>query len=188
METPGMSDLEAWVMVATVVAGGVAVDAMTRMLARVHPPSYFGLSELIQGFGRTISWLGFAVRLGIPLAVGAAAGLLAGVAAGAGAGFFGALLVAWPPLVHDHLLPDGAQDRKAEVRVLYVLYAISYAALGAAGALLATSTAAAVGLGPVGRWLAATEVPSSTDILTEVVLLAVGFSLAFIARKLHERF
>ena len=169
-----MAETGAWTLVAAALAGGVADDAATRVLARVHPPSYFGLNELIRGFDRAISIRGFAVRLGIPFACGSAAGLLAGVPAGAGAGFLGALLVVWPPLTHDHLLPYTAQDRKTEVRVAYVLYAFSYAAIGMAGASLATYVAAAIGLGPVGRWLAATEVPASTDVLTGLVVLLWG--------------
>ena len=183
-----MTETGAWTLVAVVLAGGVAVDAATRVLARAHPPSYFGLTELIRGLDRAVSIRGFAARLGIPFACGAAAGLLAGVPAGMGAGILGALLVVWPPLMYDHLLPYAAQDRKTEVRVAYVLYAVSYAALGTAGAALATYAAAAIGLGPVGRWIAATEVPSSTELLAGVIGGLVGPLLLYATRKLTGRF
>ena len=183
-----MAETDAWILVVTVLAGAVAVDMATRVLARAHPPSYFGMNELIQGFGRAISIRGFVVRLGIPFACGAMAGLLAGVPAGASVGFLGALLVVWPPLIHDHLLPYAAQDRKTAVRVAYTLYAISYAAIGTAGASLATYAAAAIGIGPVGRWLAATEVPASTDILTGLVVLVLGSTMLYVFQKINERF
>ena len=37
------------------------------------------------------------------------------------------------------------------MRLAYVLYAVSYAALGTAGAALATHAAAAIRIGPIGR-------------------------------------
>ena len=185
-----MAEIDAWALVVAAVVGGIAVDAATRLLARAHPPSYFGISELIRGFDRAVSIRGFAARLGIPFACGAAAGFLAGVPAGTGAGIIGALLVVWPPLTHDHLLPDAAQDRKTEVRLAYVLYVVSYAALGTAGAALATYAAVVIGLGPIGRWLAATEVPTSTDVFTGlatgIAALILGAAGSYAARRLTK--
>lgn len=128
--------LEAAWLLLTVAGGGVLVEGVTKLLARVHPPSYFGVSELIRGFSRDISWYGLLVRLAIPFACGAVVGFLNPEyrgTAGAGAAALGALLVIWPPMVHEDLLPYGAMERQTEVRIVYVLYFVSYLLLGLAG-------------------------------------------------------
>ena len=181
---------EAWWLLVTVAACGVAVELATRALARVHPPSYFGISELIRGFNRDTSPFGFVVRLALPFVAGALAGLLNpedSAAAGAAASGFGALLTVWPPLVHDHLLPDAAWGRKTEVRVIYVLYFAAFVLLGLAGGTLGGYGAEFVP-GPVANWLSMTEVPSSTQVLGSVMGGIVGSVALGVVWRLLSRF
>lgn len=179
-----------WLLV-TVALVAVALERSTALLARVHPPSYFGMSEVIRGFDRDISRLGFILRPAMPFAAGAGAGLLnpdSAAAAGAAAAGLGAALAVWPALVHDHLLPHTAWDRRTEVRVVYVLYVASFVLIGLAGGLLVSRAAGSIELGPIGRWFAATEVPTSTDIVTDLVVMVVGLALLALARQITRRF
>lgn len=177
-------------LIATVLIGGLAVELATRLLARVHPESYFGMSELIRGLDRDLSWRGFAVRLAIPFAAGACAGLLnpeARAAAGAAAAGLGALLAVWPPLIHDHLLPDGAWDRRSEVRVVYVFYVIAYLLLGLAGGALAGRAMEEFGPTGIARWFAEAEIPSLAEIITSVIAGLIGALILGVVRSLAKR-
>lgn len=183
--------LEAVWLLGTAVAGGLGIELATRFLARVHPYSYFGISELIGGLGRDLSWCGFTVRLAIPFIFGALVGLLnpeTGGAAGAAAGAVGALVAVWPPLVHDHLLPDNAWDRKNEVRVVYILYIISYLLLGLAGGALAGLAAVEFAPTAIANWFGEVQVPALTNILASLVAGVVGAALLGFAKWLVQRF
>lgn len=184
--------LEAGWLLGTVVAGGLLVELGTRLLARVHPSSYFGMSELfVAGLGRDLSWRGFVVRLAIPFFFGALVSLLnpgAGSSAGAAAGGLGALLAVWPPLVYDHLLPRTAWGREKEIRVVYVLYIISYLLLGLAGGGLAGLAAAEFAPTAVADWFAGVEVPTSTTILGGLIVFGIGTVLLHLVERLRRRF
>ena len=177
-------------LIVTVLVGGLAVELATRLLARVHPESYFGVSELIRGLDRELSWRGFAVRLAIPFTAGACVGLLnpeSRGAAGAAAATLGALLAVWPSLIHDHLLPHGAWDRKSEVRVVYVFYVIAYLLLGLAGGAVAGRAMEEFGPSGIARWFAEAEIPSLAEIITSVIAGLIGALILGIARSLAKR-
>ena len=145
---------------------------------------------MIRGFDRDISLFGFAVRLALPFVAGVVAGLLnpeASSSAGAAAAGLGALVAVWPPLVNDDLRPPAAWGRETEVQVVYVLYVAAFVLLGLAGGSLASYAAAAFAPSPVSDWLAATEVPSSTSILTGLVLIPLGSAILYAVRLLVGR-
>lgn len=166
-------------LIATVLIGALVVAVATRISARVHPSSYFGISELISGLDRPLSWRGFSLRLAVPLVAGAIVGLLnpeARAAAGAASAGLAALLVVWSPLQYDHLLPYAVQDRQREVRVIYVLYLITHILLGLAGGSLAGLAMEQLAPSNIARWFAAAEIPTLTQILSGVIpiLIAAG--------------
>lgn len=169
--------LDAIRLIMTVLAGGLAIELSIRVLARVHPESYFGLSELIRGLDRDLSWRGFILRLVIPLVAGAVVGLLnpeARIAAGAASAGLGALLVIWPPLIHDHLLPHGTHQHKNAVRVIYVLYLIAFLLLGLVGGAVAGLAMEKLGPSGIAQWFAEAEVPTLTQILAGVIAMPLG--------------
>lgn len=172
-------------LIAAVLIGALAVAVATRVSARVHPSSYFGLSELITGLDRPLSWRGFALRLAIPFVAGAIVGLLnpeARAAAGAAAAGLAALLVVWSPLQYDHLLPYEVQDRQREVRILYVLYLISHISLGLAGGALAGLAVEQLAPSNIAQWFADAEIPTSTQILGGAIggILGTGILTAVV--------
>ena len=182
--------LDAIRLILSVIIGGLAVDLSIRLLARVHPSSYFGLSELIRGLDRRLSWRGFALRLAIPLIFGAIVGSLnpeARGAAGAASAAVGALLVVWPPLIYDHLLPDGTWRYKNEVRLIYVLYFCAYLLLGFAGGSLAGRAIEEFAPSSIARWFAEAEIPTSTEVLGGLLAWAVGTLALYIVRRFAER-
>lgn len=177
-------------LIATVLIGALVVAVATRVSARVHPSSYFGMSELISGLDRPLSWRGFALRLAVPLVAGAVVGLFnpeARAAAGAASAGLAALLVIWSPLLYDYMLPYAVQDRQREVRIIYVLYLIAHVLLGLAGGSLAGF--AMEQLAPSGfvRWFVDTQIPSSTDVLGGVVGGLVGLGILAIVNRLATR-
>lgn len=179
--------LDAIRLILSVLIGAIAVEMATRTLARVHPESYFGISELIGGLDRNLSWRGFGLRLLLPFFAGAVVGLLnpeARATAGAAAAGLGALLAVWPPLIHDHLLPDSVWDRKNEVRVVYVLYLIAYLLLGLAGGALAGLAMEQWGPSGIARWFAEVEIPTATQVLAGVVAAPLGVGVLAIVKWL----
>lgn len=178
-------------LIVTVLVGGLAVELATRLLARVHPESYFGISDLIRGLGRDLSWRGFAARLAIPFVAGACVGLLnpeARAAAGAATASLGALLAVWPPLIHDHLLPNGAWGRKSEARVVYVLYISAYLLLGLIGGSLAGLAMEQLAPSGIAQWFIEADVPTLTQILAGVIAAPFGVGLLAVATWLAARF
>lgn len=171
-------------LIATVLIGALVVAVATRVSARIHPSSYFGVSELISGFDRPLSWRSFFLRLAVPFVAGAIVGLFnpeARAAAGAASAGLAALLVVWSPLQYDHLLPYAVQDRQREVRVIYVLYLISHVLLGLAGGSLAGFAMEELAPSGIARWFAAAEIPPLTQILNGVIpILAAACILALI--------
>lgn len=183
--------LDAIRLILSVLIGAIAVEMATRTLARVHPESYFGISELIRGLDRELSWRGFAVRLAIPFLAGAVVGVLnpeARGAAGAAAASLGALLAVWPPLVHDELLPAGMWGRKSEVRVVYILYWIAYLLLGLAGGTLAGLAVEQLGPSGVARWFAEAQIPTLTQILAGVIAAPLGVGVLVLVKWLMAYF
>lgn len=178
-------------LIVTVLIGGLTVELATRTLARIHPESYFGMSELIRGLDRELSWRGFAVRLAIPFVAGACVGLLnpeARVAAGAAATSLGALLAVWPPLIHDHLLPHEAWSRKNEVRIIYVLYVSAYLLLGLAGGLLAGLAMEQLAPSGIAQWFIEADVPTLTQILAGVIAAPLGVGVLAMVKWLTAQF
>lgn len=186
----GLLTLDVIRLLGTVVVGGLVIEVATRVLARVHPPSYFGLSEVIRGFDRDLSMLGFAVRLSIPFLCGAIVGLLnpeaPGVAGGVAA-LLGALLVIWPPLVHDHLIPYGASERKAEVRIVYVLYVSSFLLLGLGGGAIAGFAAEMIAPSDIARWFQEIDLPAWAQILMCLFGGTFGAALLGGAKRMATR-
>lgn len=177
-------------LIATVLIGALAVAVATRVSARVHPSSYFGMSELISGLDRPLSWRSFALRLAIPFVAGAVVGLFnpeARAAAGAASAGLAALLVIWSPLLYDHMLPYAVQDRQREVRVIYALYLIAHVLLGLAGGSLAGLAMEQLAPSGIAQWFKDADIPTLTPILESVIGGLLGAGILAIVIRLIAR-
>lgn len=176
-------------LIVTVLVGALAVAVATRVSARIHPSSYFGMSELISGLDRPLSWRGFALRLAVPFVAGAVVGLLnpeARGAAGAASAGLAALLVVWSPLLYEDMLPHAVQGRQREVRVIYALYLIAHVLLGLAGGSLAGFAMEHLAPSSIARWFAAAEIPTLTQILSSAIPILVAACTLALVRWLME--
>lgn len=173
--------------------GAMTVVFSVRVVRQIAPRHYFEIHELIHGMNNAITWQGIGLRFAFPFVIALAAALAVrqnSPFVGVGVGFLGSVMLIWPALLDQRLLPYQAFHRKPEIYLVYAMFIASFTLLALSGGYIASFLEEPIEELFSGSGAEAVFDAASTrleDVVVGLVVLGLGASGAWVWNIFYKR-
>ena len=179
--------------VVIIFVGAITVVFLVRIVRQVAPSHYFEIHELIHGMNNAVTWQGIGLRFSFPFVVALVAALTireSPLLVGAGVGFLGSLLLIWPTLLDQRLLPYHVFHRKPDIYLVYGMFVASFTLLALSGGYIASFLEKPVESLLSGKSAGAVLDATTArvdDIVVGLVVLGLGTLITWAFRRYYNR-